>query len=53
MPEYQQWSDRLLASGSAFVLPTLVANQPALRLCFVNPRTTIEDVKQILDTLDN
>jgi glutamate/tyrosine decarboxylase-like PLP-dependent enzyme len=51
MPDYRAWSDRLLAEGTAFVLPTLVNNQPALRLCFVNPRTTIADVELILDTL--
>ena len=50
MPDYRAWSDRLLAEGTAFVLPTLVNNQPALRFCFVNPRTTIDDVNLILDT---
>lgn len=51
MPEYQAWSDRLLAEGTAFVLPTLVDGEPCLRLCFVNPRTTTDDVRRILSTL--
>jgi L-2,4-diaminobutyrate decarboxylase len=51
MPEYKAWSDQLLAEGIAFVLPTLVNGDPALRFCFVNPRTSIEDVELILATL--
>ena len=51
MPDCRAWSDRLLAEGTAFVLPTQVNGEPALRFCFVNPRTTIEDVELILDTL--
>jgi glutamate/tyrosine decarboxylase-like PLP-dependent enzyme len=51
MPDYRAWSDRLLAEGIAFVLPTLVNGEPALRFCFVNPRTTIDDVDLILETL--
>jgi glutamate/tyrosine decarboxylase-like PLP-dependent enzyme len=51
MADYRAWSDRLLANGTALVLPTLVNGEPALRFCFVNPRTTIADVDLILNTL--
>jgi glutamate/tyrosine decarboxylase-like PLP-dependent enzyme len=51
MPDYRAWSDRLLAEGTAFILPTQVNGEPALRFCFVNPRTTIDDVELILNTL--
>lgn len=51
MANYQAWSDRMLATGTAFVLPTLVHGEPVLRLCFVNPRTTMDDVRLILDSL--
>jgi glutamate/tyrosine decarboxylase-like PLP-dependent enzyme len=51
MADYGAWSDRMLAAGTAFVLPTLVNGEPVLRLCFVNPRTTMADVRMILDSL--
>lgn len=51
MADYQRWSDELLAAGTAFVLPTLVDGEAALRFCFVNPRTTTDDVCIILETL--
>ena len=50
--QYQAWSDRILQRGLAFVLPSNVDGEPLLRLCFVNPRTTIEDVHLILGSLD-
>ena len=51
MPDYQRWSNQLLEDGTAFVLPTLVSGEPALRFCFVNPRTTIDHVTSLLDSL--
>ena len=50
--EYQAWSDALLVAGTAFVVPTAWAGETVLRLCIVNPRTTIDDVQLILDSLD-
>ena len=50
--QYQAWSDRILQRGLAFVLPSTVDGEPLLRLCFVNPRTTIDDVHLILGSLD-
>ena len=49
--EYQSWSDRELAAGHAFVVPTSWAGETVLRICIVNPLTTIDDVQAILDSL--
>ena len=49
--DYQAWSDAILAAGTAFVVPTSWAGETVLRLCVVNPRTTVEDVQLILDSL--
>jgi glutamate/tyrosine decarboxylase-like PLP-dependent enzyme len=48
---YQQWSDDLLAAGTAFVVPTVYNGESVLRFCFVNPLTTSDDVQIILDAL--
>jgi glutamate/tyrosine decarboxylase-like PLP-dependent enzyme len=52
LSDYQAWSDSLLASGRAFVVPTTYEGEPCLRLCFVNPRTTMDLVEEILDSLE-
>ncbi len=49
--DYQIWSDRLLADGIAFVVPSSHQGEPILRMCFLNPRTTIDLVDRILGTL--
>ena len=49
----QTWSERLLNRGLAFIVPTQVDGDPALRMCFVNPRTSVDDVEMILGTLDS
>jgi len=51
LEQYASWSDSLLAEGSALVVPTSVDGAPALRFCMVNPRTTVEDLEVVLDTL--
>jgi hypothetical protein len=33
------------------VVPTAWAGETVLRLCIVNPRTTIDDIQLILDSL--
>ncbi len=48
---YQTWSDHLLADGVAFVVPTAWAGETVLRLCIVNPRTTLDDIRLIIDSL--
>ncbi len=49
--EYQSWSDRMLASGAAFITPTAWAGETVLRLCIVNPLTTVDDVAMIIESL--
>ncbi len=47
--DYEAWWRRLLADQVAFVQPTSWQGEKVARLCFVNPRTTIEQVRAILD----
>lgn len=49
--EYDAWSDGAMRRGVGFVVPTRHRGETVLRLCFVNPLTTREDVDLILDDL--
>ena len=49
--QYDAWSDRMLATGFAFVVPTAWRGETVLRFCFVNPRTTLDDIEVIIDSL--
>jgi len=49
--DYRAWSDRMLADGTAFCVPTTHGGGPAMRLCVVNPRTTVADIALILDSM--
>ncbi len=49
--DHADWSDRLLADGTALVVPTTIDGSPGLRFCIVNPRTTVDDLATIIDTL--
>ena len=49
--DYQSWCDRLLAEGTALLTPTTVDGGPAMRVCIINPRTTVDDLSTILATL--
>ena len=37
--------------GTAFVFPTTVRGETVARLALVNPRTTVEDLRVVLDTM--
>jgi glutamate/tyrosine decarboxylase-like PLP-dependent enzyme len=50
-PDYSAWCERLLADGVAFLVPTAWHGERMMRFCFVNPRTRIDDVRAILDTM--
>ncbi len=49
--QQQAWSDRELAAGRAFVVPTTWDGETVLRFCVVNPLTTIDDIREIVETL--
>jgi L-2,4-diaminobutyrate decarboxylase len=49
--DYLAWSERTLEAGTAFVVPSSHEGEPVLRLCIVNPRTTIDDVRTVVDSL--
>ncbi|MED5394913.1 MAG: pyridoxal-dependent decarboxylase [Actinomycetota bacterium] len=49
--DYQEWCDRLLADGTAMLTATTFDGEPAMRFCIVNPRTTVDDLAEILATL--
>jgi glutamate/tyrosine decarboxylase-like PLP-dependent enzyme len=46
--DYRVWSERALAEQLAFVVPSAWHGETVFRFCFVNPRTTIDDVREIL-----
>jgi L-2,4-diaminobutyrate decarboxylase len=49
--DYEAWWRRLLAAQVAFVQPTSWRGEKLARLCFVNPRTTIDHVRAVLGTM--
>jgi len=49
--EHRAWSDKLLADGVGFIVPTAWAGEMVLRICVVNPLTTVDDIRLIIDSL--
>ena len=49
--DYEAWWRRLLDEQVAFVQPTSWEGEKVARLCFVNPRTTVEHVRAVLDAM--
>jgi L-2,4-diaminobutyrate decarboxylase len=49
--DYAAWSEEAIHSGSAVAIPTRHLGRPALRLCFVNPLTTVDDIALVLASL--
>ncbi|WP_432514989.1 pyridoxal phosphate-dependent decarboxylase family protein [Kineococcus sp. SYSU DK001] len=49
--DYDAWSARLLDRQLAFVTPSSHGGRPNARFAIVNPRTTLEDLTSILDTM--
>jgi len=49
--EYYEWSSRLLTLGDAFVTPTRYRGAPCARFAIVNPRTTVDDLAQIVQSM--
>ena len=49
--DYETWWRRTLEAQIGFVQPTTWMGEKVARLCFVNPRTTIEHVRAVLDEM--
>jgi len=49
--DYDEWWRRLLDAQIAFVQPTSWNGEKVARLCFVNPRTSLDTVRAILGTM--
>ncbi len=49
--DYETWWRRTLEDQIGFVQPTTWMGEKVARLCFVNPRTTIEHVRAVLDEM--
>jgi glutamate/tyrosine decarboxylase-like PLP-dependent enzyme len=49
--DYTAWCETLLQEQKAFVLPTTWRGERLMRFCFVNPNTTVEAVRSVLDTM--
>lgn len=48
---YHRWSAQVLNDGLAFVTPTRYRGETVLRFCIVNPLTTVDDIRLILDSM--
>jgi glutamate/tyrosine decarboxylase-like PLP-dependent enzyme len=44
----QKISDKMMASGEALLVTTILNGQVVLRMCLINPRTTLNHVKETL-----
>lgn len=49
--QYQAWTEKAMASGLAFVTPSRLDGEPIYRFCFVNPRTTNDEIAEIIEAL--
>lgn len=49
--DYAHWSNRLLDEQHAFVVPSSHAGRTNARFAIVNPRTTIDDVRSVLESM--
>ncbi len=49
----QEISRRIVESREALLVTTVLQNQVVLRMCLINPRTTLEDIKETLLLCEN
>jgi glutamate/tyrosine decarboxylase-like PLP-dependent enzyme len=49
---YQAWTDRILADGLGYVTPTGWNGETITRFCFVNPTTTVDDVRRLIASME-
>lgn len=50
--DYLAWSNRLIETGTAFVVPSRVGGESVARMVLMNPRTTMDDVLLVLDAME-
>ena len=48
---YEDWCERTLMRGDAFIVPTSWQGETCLRLCIVNPETTLNDIAAVVEML--
>jgi L-2,4-diaminobutyrate decarboxylase len=53
LDDYNDWSEKLLQDGIAFVVPSSHQGKPNTRFAIVNPETSFELLCQILDSMEN
>jgi glutamate/tyrosine decarboxylase-like PLP-dependent enzyme len=51
--QYQAWSDRMIEAGLMLVVPTAWAGETCLRICIVNPLTTLDDIRLMIKELES
>jgi glutamate/tyrosine decarboxylase-like PLP-dependent enzyme len=49
--DYLAWSTQRAREGVALLVPTTWKGEPCMRICLVNPRTRLDDVRSLLDDL--
>lgn len=49
--QYRVRTEEMMHDGTAFVVPSRHDGKPVYRFCFVNPRTTTDDIATIIDAL--
>jgi glutamate/tyrosine decarboxylase-like PLP-dependent enzyme len=49
--DYARWSSRILAEQLGFVTPTTHAGRVCTRFAIVNPLTTVDDLRQLIDSM--
>jgi glutamate/tyrosine decarboxylase-like PLP-dependent enzyme len=47
----EEWCERTLLRGAAFIVPTAWQGETCLRLCIVNPETTVADIETVVELL--
>ncbi len=50
--QYSEWSERQLAEQRSFVVPSAWHGETVLRYCVVNPLTTVDDIADIIQSLE-
>ncbi len=49
----QQLSDRIIGEGKAMLATTVVNQRTVLRMCLINPRTTMDHLQATIETLES